>query len=81
MSQLELEGALERRKLRRRELTTRIDANVRAVKGELSIATVTPAAELRLQEALVHLHEAARQQKELREVDAEIARIQEELHG
>lgn len=46
MSRLELEGALQRLKMKRLELATKADAKIKAIKHLLAISAITPIDEI-----------------------------------
>lgn len=74
-----LKGALQDLKMKRMGLETSISANLKAVKSALALAGIKLIAKIDIEGALVNLKEAAAQKKELTEVIAKIAKIDEEL--
>ena len=74
-----LKGELSDLKQQKMKLATACDANIQAARNFLAGATVRPINEIEVDAALVNLQEAARQKRELLEVDSKIARIEREL--
>jgi hypothetical protein len=74
-----LKGLLAELKMNRMDLVVSIGANLKAVRNTLAAANIRPVAEIDIGAALIHLKEAALNQKELVEVDAKIAAAERDL--
>lgn len=77
--QMILRGRLEELRMEKMDLAARAEANIRAAKGLLAAASVTPLAEIDLAGAAVHITEAADLQKRYVEVCGKMAAIEKEL--
>lgn len=66
-------------KYRRMELVTELDAAVRSVKSVLADWSIREKATVDLPGAFVHMERALAQHAELRGLDAEIRRVEEDL--